>query len=240
MKIAILGYGKMGKEIETILSQIPSVSHFSIDNEEDWNNQADAFLSCNAAIEFSTPATVVQNLKRCIEKKIPVVTGTTGWAQHKTEIINLAKANQTSFMCGSNFSIGANLFFELNRTLAQKIKEQTQYEVSIEEIHHLQKKDKPSGTAIKIAETIMSEINNLSQWHLDDTSTQRNSIPIKALRTGDVFGTHQVLWESEVDSIELIHTAKSRSGFAQGAVKAALWLVDHPGIYNFEDIYKQL
>ena len=240
MKIAIIGYGKMGKEIEVILSQIPSISYLIIDNEEDWNTQADAFSSCDAAIEFSTPATVVQNLKRCIEKQISVVTGTTGWAQHKAEIFDLAKKNHTSLVYGSNFSIGANLFFEVNRLLAQKIKEQTQYTVSIEEIHHLQKQDKPSGTAVTIAETIINEVETLTQWHLEDTAKHSSSIPIKAQRTGDVFGTHKVLWSSEVDTIELIHNAKSRSGFAQGAVKAALWLVTRHGIFNFEEIYKQL
>jgi len=237
MKIAIIGYGKMGKEIEVLLSKTPSVAFFFIDNEEDWNNHTDEFLSCDVAIEFSTPDTVVQNLKRCIEKRIPVVTGTTGWTQHRTEILHLAKTYNTSLIYGSNFSIGANLFFELNRLLAQKIKEQIQYTVSIEEIHHLQKKDKPSGTAITTAETIINEIENLTQWYLDDDSEQGNSIPIKAQRTGDVFGIHKVLWKSEVDSIELIHTAKNRSAFAQGAVKAAFWLVANPGIFNFEEIF---
>jgi len=240
MKIAIIGYGKMGKEIGTLLSQIPSVSFFFIDNEEDWNNQIDAFLNCDVAIEFSTPATVVQNLKRCIEKRIPVVTGSTGWAEYRSEILDLAKVNNASLIYGSNFSIGANLFFELNGLLAQKIKEQTQYAVSLEEIHHIQKKDKPSGTAITIAETIIKEMNNATQWHLDDNSEHTDSIPIKAQRTGEVFGTHKVLWDSYVDSIELIHTAKNRKGFAQGAVKSALWLHTHPGIFKFEDIYKQL
>ena len=240
MKIAIIGYGKMGKEIEFILSKIPNVSCFSIDNEEDWNSKSDEFLSCDVAIEFSTPATVVQNLKYCIEKRIPVVTGTTNWAQYRPEIFDLAKKNQSPLIYGSNFSIGANLFFEVNRLLAQKIGEQTQYEVSIEEIHHLQKKDKPSGTAITTAEIIIDEVNRLAQWHLTDNAKQSDSIPIEAKRIGEVFGTHKILWESEVDMIELTHTAKNRSGFAQGAVKAALWLVNNPGIFKFEDIYKQL
>ena len=240
MKIAIIGYGKMGKEIASILSQIPSISYFLIDNEEDWHTQADAFSTCDVAIEFSTPATVVENLKRCIEKKIPVVTGTTGWAQYKAEILDLAKKNNTSLMYGSNFSIGANLFFELNRLLAQKMKEQAQYTVSIEEIHHTQKKDKPSGTAVTIAETIINEAENLTQWHLDDETIHADSIPIQAQRTGDIFGTHKVLWESDVDSIEIIHTANNRSGFAQGAVKAALWLAENKGVFRFEDVYRQV
>jgi 4-hydroxy-tetrahydrodipicolinate reductase len=240
MNIAIIGYGKMGKEIASLLAQIPSVSSFLIDNEEDWNKQNDALSNCDVAIEFSTPATVVQNLKRCIEKRIPVVTGTTDWGQYRAKIFELAKKNHTSLIYGSNFSIGANLFFELNKLLAQKIKEQPQYSVSIEEIHHTQKKDKPSGTAVTIAETILHETENITQWHLDDASTHSNSIPIRAQRIGDIFGTHKVLWESEVDSIELIHTAHNRSGFAQGAIKAALWLVANPGIFKFEDIYKQV
>ena len=241
MNIAIIGYGKMGKEIEILLSKIPAVSCIIIDNEEDWNIREEAFLHCDVAIEFSTPATVVQNLKRCIEKQIPVVTGTTGWTEHRAEILDLAKENHASLIYGSNFSIGANLFFELNRLLAQTIKEQPQYTVSIEEIHHTQKKDKPSGTAVTIAETIINETENLTQWHLDDGLIHAaGSIPVQTQRTGEVFGIHKVLWESEVDSIEIIHTANNRSGFAQGAVKAALWLAANPGIFKFEDIYRQM
>ncbi len=247
MKIAIIGYGKMGKDIAVLLSQLSYVSLLFIDNEEDWKQHEAVLSNCDVAIEFSTPATVIQNLKRCIEKQIPVVTGTTGWGESLDEIIGLAEANNVSLIYGSNFSIGANLFFDLIASFSKVMKEQEAYSVSIEETHHSQKKDRPSGTAITIAETILHESDNLNEWQLEEEDEEsdniilnKGTIPIKSYRFGDVAGVHCVLWKSVADTIELTHSADNRSGFAQGAIRAAFWLLQHPGIYNFKDIYKQI
>lgn len=237
-KIAILGYGKMGKEIESLLLKRDFEITAIIDNENDWQNQRENFLKSEAAIEFSTPQTAVENARYCITNHIPVVIGTTGWMQYLESLINFAREKETSMIYGSNFSIGANLFFSLNSELAKLMNKQEQYNVSIRETHHIAKKDAPSGTAITIADLLISYLQRKNSWKLD--ALEEDQIKIASLREEDVKGLHEVIYDSPEDTIRLVHEAKSREGFAQGAVKAAEWLIHHPGIYNFNEIYQHL
>ena len=238
MKVTIIGYGKMGKEIEKILLQAGHEVLATIDNDQEWKERLDAFLQSDVAIEFSMPQTVIDNLNRCFEHHIPVVSGTTGWQDRREEVIAHCKALGGSLVYGSNFSIGANLFFAINEVMAKMMNEQSQYEVSIDETHHITKKDAPSGTAITTAQLIMAQLQRKHGWHLDTAAA--DEIAIRAHRVGDAAGIHTVTYTSDEDKIEITHTANSRLGFAQGAVKAAAWLVKNPGIYEFKDIFGQL
>lgn len=236
IKVALLGYGKMGREIEKILQSegLPIVAR--IDNEDDWKNQYDAFRTCDVAIEFSTPATVVKNLYRCFEAQVPVVCGTTGWFQCANDVLKHCRDNGGALIYGSNFSIGANLFFKVNEMTAQLMNNQPQYDVMIEETHHIAKKDAPSGTAISIADIIINQLDRKNGWALADDSDS-NNVNIIAHRIGNETGTHTVQYESSSDRIVLTHKAFSRAIFAQGAVRAAKWLPSHKGIYAFNEIF---
>lgn len=238
LSVAIIGYGKMGKEIETVLNEFHHDISVIIDRPEDWDRFDTRLRESDVAIEFSTPETAFENCKKCIEKHIPVVTGTTGWKEKLDNLLGLAENHESSLIYGSNFSIGANIFFMINKILAHTMDSQPQYDVSIEEIHHKAKKDAPSGTAISIAEIILEEIRRKKDWTLCPES--ESNLSINAIRTGDVTGIHKVEYNSIEDTIELKHTAKSRKGFAWGAVKAAMWLKDHPGRYDFKDIFHYL
>lgn len=239
IKVALIGYGKMGKEIEKILEreQVPIVAR--IDNEEDWERQHDAFLTSDVAIEFSTPATVEANLYRCFDAGIPVVCGSTGWTQHLEEVLAHCRRTSNAFVYGSNFSIGANLFFKINEMVAKLMDSQRQYDVMIEETHHTAKKDAPSGTAIKTAEVIIGQMERKSGWALADDSDAA-AINIVAHRLGNETGTHEVLYQSADDRLTLTHKAFSRAIFADGAVRAARWLPSHKGIYSFDEIFLQV
>jgi 4-hydroxy-tetrahydrodipicolinate reductase len=238
LKIAILGYGKMGKEIEKILLSYSDINILTIDNEEDWKNKWEDFLQSNVAIEFSTPLTAYKNAFRCIQHYIPLVCGTTAWQTQQADLLNYAIENSASFIYGSNFSIGANIFFQINKQLAQIMKNHTNYEPFIEETHHLAKKDKPSGTAICLAELVLQELQHKSSWALDHIG--ENILTVHANREGEHFGIHQLTYTSSEDTIAIAHTAHNRKGFALGAVRAALWLLKHPGIYHFTDIYNHI
>ena len=238
MKVTIIGYGKMGKEIEKVLLQAGHTVVATIDNEQEWEERLNAFLQSDVAIEFSMPQTVIANLKRCFEHHIPVVSGTTGWQDQREEVIAQCKAQNGSLVYGSNFSIGANLFFAINEEMAKMMNEQSQYDVSIDETHHITKKDAPSGTAITTAQLILSHLQRKHGWKLDEASA--DEIAVRAHRVGDAAGIHTVTYTSEEDQIEITHTANSRLGFAKGAVKAAAWLVKNPGIYEFKNIFSQL
>ncbi|MDR2868066.1 MAG: 4-hydroxy-tetrahydrodipicolinate reductase [Bacteroidales bacterium] len=236
-KIAISGYGKMGKIIEELLLQAPQHQIVAIiDNDEDWIQQADALVSADVVIDFTTPQTAIDNLRKYAQQHIPVVCGTTGWYDHLEEIKTLFKAADTSLIYGSNFSIGANLFFKLNEQLAQWMNAQPHYDVTIEETHHTAKLDIPSGTAITIAQIILNQLDRKNSWTLapSDSTTE---ISINAQRISDVNGIHKVVYESDEDTIEICHTAKSRKAFAQGAIKAAEWLLENPGIYDFKKTF---
>ncbi|MBP5556675.1 MAG: 4-hydroxy-tetrahydrodipicolinate reductase [Bacteroidales bacterium] len=236
MKVAILGYGKMGKEIEKVVLREGMNIVARIDNEEDWETQREAFLSSDVAIEFSTPGTVVKNLTRCFEANIPVVCGTTGWTNVEKDILKQCQATSNALIYGSNFSIGANMFFKINDLMAQLMNQQPQYDVTIEETHHIHKKDAPSGTAIAIANIIINQLDRKREWALEDDSDAAD-INIIAHRFGEEAGTHAVKYKSDDDCIILCHKAFNRAIFAQGAVRAARWLVKNRGIYPFYDIF---
>lgn len=226
----------MGKEIEKILHTIPGVSVQAIvDDAGDWDLYFENFLQSDVAIEFSVPSDAYDNCKKCLEHHIPVVTGTTGWHDGQKRLLDEYGERGGSIVYGSNFSIGANLFFLLNKQLAHWMDSQNAYEVRIEETHHLAKKDEPSGTAISLAQLIIGEIERKSSWTKEEIGADK--VAIRSFREGEVTGIHKVRYDSEEDTISLMHTAHNRKGFASGAVKAALWLADHPGIYNFQDIF---
>ena len=248
MNIILLGYGKMGHEIEKIALQRGHNIVATIDNEEDFQNLrfSDSQIlrfsdSDTVAIEFSTPATAYDNIKKCFDMNIPVVCGTTAWYQHFDEIKERCiKENQALFYA-PNFSIGMNIMFMLNRQLA-KITEKYDYKLSLTETHHIHKLDKPSGTAVKLAEDILDNNNNYKSWTLSKCIMHNSQciidgeLPIEAIREGDVFGIHEVKAESDCDIIQLRHEAFSRKGFATGAVIAAEFLLGKKGIYTMNDL----
>ena len=229
MKIALLGYGRMGKEIEKIALQRGHEIVIKSSGKE-----AYTITDAEIAIDFSIPSVAFDNITNCINHKIPVVSGTTGWLDRYNEVTNLCEKKAGAFIYASNFSLGVNIFFELNKQLAKMMKNLDQYNVGIEEIHHTQKLDAPSGTAITLAEGIID--NSLkTSWTLDG-NTENNTIPISALRIPEVPGTHTISYQSMVDSINIKHTAHNRQGFAFGAVIAAEWLVDKTGVFSMENV----
>jgi len=231
MKIALLGYGKMGKTIERLATQKKHSIVFRSSGTSSEGNMADA----EVALEFSTPGTAVENITLCLENNIPVVSGTTGWLDQYPEVLKICERRNGSFVYASNFSIGVNLFFNLNEHLAGLMKLWTEYNVAIEEIHHTQKKDAPSGTAITIAEGILKH-SEKDQWKLD--SADKNDLNISAKRINDVKGTHIVNYFSELDTLSIKHEAHSRDGFALGAILAAEWLIGKKGVFTMKDVLK--
>ncbi len=230
MKIALVGYGKMGKIIDGIATNRGHeiVARLSQTPTKETLNDADV------VIEFSQPEVAFNNIKTCLENKIPVVCGTTGWLERKPEIEKIALDNDTAFLYGSNFSLGVNLFFALNENLAKLMhKFNKDYTCQLEEIHHVHKKDAPSGTAISVAEGIIKN-SDFTSWKLDET--QGAELGINAIREDEVPGTHSVYYRSEVDEIEIKHTAFSRNGFALGAVIAAEWLPDKKGNFGMKEV----
>ncbi|WP_313578268.1 4-hydroxy-tetrahydrodipicolinate reductase [Chishuiella sp.] len=230
MKIALVGYGKMGKAIEEILIQrghdvVLKISRTPLPEE---------LKNVEVAIEFSRPEYAFDNLKVLLENKIPTICGTTGWLDKQDEINKFTLENNTGFIYASNFSLGVNLFFDLNEKLAKMMsKYRNEYQINLEEIHHTQKLDAPSGTAITIAEGIIEQTSYTS-WSLDQKAD--DIIPIEAKRIENVPGTHIVQYNSEIDTIEISHTAHSRKGFALGAVIAAEWIFDKKGIFSMKDV----
>jgi 4-hydroxy-tetrahydrodipicolinate reductase len=232
MKIALFGYGKMGKEIEQIALQRGHEIVLKIKGTEEYDiSQADI------AIDFSIPNVALSNIVSCFRNNVPVISGTTGWLDDFDKAIDVCKENNGSFIYASNFSIGVNIFFELNKQLAKMMNSQKEYSINVEETHHTKKLDTPSGTAITLAEGI---INNTSKrdWQLKERQTQINAgtIPIEAKRILDIPGTHIISYESQIDSIKIKHTAHNRKGFALGAIIAAEWLNNKIGIYTMKDV----
>ncbi len=234
MNTLIIGYGKMGKEVENCLSALKHNIAGIVDNEEELNNFS---AKADVAIEFSTPQSVVSNLLWCFEKKIPVVTGTTGWFKHLNYIIEKCKQQNSAILWGSNFSIGMNIFFILNNSLSKIMNIFEQYKPSITEIHHIHKLDKPSGTALTLADTLINNISRINSWQMKDEQPEKNVVSINAVRQGEIFGNHEVIFESEYDIISIEHIAKSRRGFAFGAIAAAQWLMNKQGIFSFTDVF---
>ena len=229
MKIALLGYGKMGQVIERIALER---GHEIVLKKDEFNTY-DGLSTADVAIDFSVPAAAVSNISSCFHANVPVVSGTTGWLEHYDEMIALCEEKKGGFISSSNFSLGVNLFFEFNEYLSKIMSQFDHYKVDMEEIHHDQKLDAPSGTAISLARGII-ENSNYSNWTL--AKPKENEIHIEAIRTGTVPGTHTVTYNSEVDSIEIKHTAHNREGFALGAVIAAEWLAGKQGVFTMKDV----
>ncbi|EDP70284.1 dihydrodipicolinate reductase [Flavobacteriales bacterium ALC-1] len=229
MKIALLGYGRMGKNIEAIAldrNHIISLKASSTTTDFDFNNT-------DVAIDFSLPSTAVTNIKQAIDAGVPVISGTTGWLDQYDNVLDYCKSKNGTFLYASNFSLGVNIFFEINKRLSQLMSDFPDYSTEIEEIHHTKKLDAPSGTAITLAEQII-ENTNYNNWTLDKATSDK--IHIDAKRIIDVPGTHEITYNSEIDSISIKHTAHNRQGFALGAVIAAEWIKDKKGVFSMKDV----
>jgi len=236
MKVLLIGYGKMGKTIESILKEKGHSVPYICDKDTNCSLEEIKKGAVDVAIEFTEPGAAFNNIKACLEKGIPVVSGTTGWLEKRVEIEDLCHEKRGAFFYASNYSLGVNLFFELNRQLAELMNKYPEYNVSIEEVHHTQKKDKPSGTAITLAEGIINRHDGKSDWKLSDDRPSEKDIAITAIREPEVPGTHTIRYSSEADMIEIKHTAHSRKGFAEGAVRAAEWIVGKIGIFSMKDL----
>ena len=235
MNIALIGYGKMGKTIEQVAVERGHLVKLKIDlhNLDDFNQKN--FENIDAAIEFTGPHTAYNNIIKCIELGKPIVSGSTGWLNRLTDVESACNDKQGSFIYASNFSVGVNIFFEVNKKLAELMKGKDQYDVAIKEIHHTQKKDAPSGTAITLAEHILSNNTSKSSW-VNDTPTSKNQLFIKSERIDPYPGLHEVTYSSSIDEIQIIHNAHSRDGFALGAVLAAEYIAERKGIFTMKDV----
>ena len=225
----------MGHIVEKVLLERRHEIVAVIDNEEDWRRLDIEFRKAEVAIDFSEPSAAVPNMLRAFEAKVPIVVGTTGWLDCLDEMSEKCAASGGKLVYSANFSIGVNIFFKINKMLAQLMNKQDRYHVTMEETHHIHKKDAPSGTAIHLAQDIIHEVEALQGWQLTPCDNTRVVLPVTAIREGEVPGTHVVTWSSPEDDIEIRHTAHGREGFARGAVHAAEWLVLQPaGVYPFE------
>jgi 4-hydroxy-tetrahydrodipicolinate reductase len=229
MKIALLGYGKMGKVIE----QIALERGHEIVLRKGGNDSFEGLEKADVAIDFSIPTAAITNISECINRGIPVVSGTTGWLENYHEIENLCIEKNAAFIYGSNFSLGVNLFFEVNDYLSKIMAKFNQYNVSMEEIHHTQKLDKPSGTAISLANAIINNTDK-NNWSIENPSSDDVFIDVK--RIENVPGTHSVFYTSDEDTIEIKHTAHNRNGFAFGAIIASEWLIGKKGVFTMKDV----
>jgi len=229
MNIALLGYGKMGKVIEGIATQRGHSIVLKVTSED-----KDYSLSgVDVAIDFSTPNSAIENITKCLTHSIPVISGTTGWLDNYDKIVELCHEKNGTFLYASNFSLGVNIFFELNKTLSKLMEGLPQYKVSVEEIHHTQKMDAPSGTAITLADEIIKN-SQYTSWTLD--APKNDQIGIAAKRVENVPGTHDINYDSNVDSIQIKHTAHNREGFALGAVIASEWIYGKKGLFNMKHV----
>ncbi|MEI6455415.1 MAG: 4-hydroxy-tetrahydrodipicolinate reductase [bacterium] len=235
MKIALLGYGKMGQEIEKMAIKRGHDISLILDNIENWEERGHLLRECEIGIDFSTSDSVVDIIYRCFEANIPVVTGTTGWHDDQDRVFQECQRQGKTLFYATNFSIGVNIFFELNRFLSSQMSRWHEYEISIEETHHVHKQDAPSGTAIVLANDIIRNIERKEKW-VKEISENPEEIEIKSYRTENIPGTHIVRYESEIDSIEIIHTAKNRRGFALGALLAAEWVIGQKGVFFMKDM----
>ncbi|MBS1593098.1 MAG: 4-hydroxy-tetrahydrodipicolinate reductase [Bacteroidetes bacterium] len=236
MKIALIGYGKMGKAIEQVILDQQRGDEIIIIGRKDLT--VENLRRADVAIEFTEPDAAIGNISLCLDAGVPVVVGTTAWLDKLPEVTSEVKARNGSLFYAPNFSIGVNIFFEINRRLAAIMQQQPQYEVAIEEIHHTEKKDAPSGTAIRAAEVILAELSRKKGWALAGAEPAAAAAPllITAKREPHVPGTHIVTYSSIVDEIQLIHQAHTRRGFAEGAVMAARWLVGRKGVFEMKDM----
>jgi 4-hydroxy-tetrahydrodipicolinate reductase len=238
MKIALLGYGKMGKEIEkTALERKHEiVLKIDIDNVQDLNTGK--LKNIDVAIDFSLPDCAFPNIMKCFEAGTPIVCGTTGWLEKFNEVVNYCKQNKKTLFYASNYSIGVNIFFRVNKYLAEMMNRFPGYEVEMQEIHHIHKLDAPSGTAITLAQGIIEKIDRKGKWELNNQGSPE-SLKINAIREGEVPGTHIIEYDSAVDIIEIKHSAKSRKGFALGAVLAAEFIIGKTGYFNMDNLMNE-
>jgi 4-hydroxy-tetrahydrodipicolinate reductase len=234
MKIILLGYGKMGKVIEQVALQRGHqiASRIDIDNQQELDT-----AQGDVVIEFSHPDGAVENISRCLRRNLPVVCGTTGWLSRKSEIEELCHQTKGTFFYASNYSLGVNIFFKLNEYLAAMMEKFPAYDVTMEETHHAEKKDAPSGTAITLAEGVIRNIHRKKSWVNQKTTVSENLV-IESFRIGQVPGTHAVQYRSPIDDIEIKHTAHSREGFGLGAVMVAEWILDKKGILGMDDYFR--
>jgi len=229
MKIGLFGYGKMGKMIEQIAQDR---GHTIVAKIDDPSQDID-YQSMDVAIDFSTPEAAFDNITNCFKNNVPVISGTTGWLDRYSEAIKICEEHKSAFIYASNFSLGVNIFFELNKQLAKMMAGLEQYKVAMEEIHHTQKLDAPSGTGITLAEGVI-ENTSYKKWELDKSGDK--IIPIKSIREGMVPGTHSITYQSTVDTIKIKHEAHNREGFALGAVIASEWIQGKAGIFSMKDV----
>lgn len=239
MKIALLGYGKMGKEIESIANQRGHEVVVKFDKEEDWLADKEQLEGVDVAIEFTAPNSVVKNIFKCFDADVPVVVGTTGWMGQLDHVKEICREHNKTLFYASNFSIGVNLFFKMNEMLAKMMTDHEEYEVSIDETHHTEKLDSPSGTAIRLADDIADNMERKDLWVKGDAS-KTYEIGVHSHRIDQTPGTHVVRYTSEIDDIEIKHVAKSRVGFAKGAVLAAEWVNGRKGLYTMDDLLKDV
>ncbi len=244
MKIALLGYGKMGKAIEKIAIAKGHEIVYKVNLENAYDFMSVSLQNVDVAIDFSMPSAAVENILKCFHAKVPIIVGTTGWYDQFDQIKEQCLNEGQSMVYSSNFSIGVNIFFKLNKILAKMMNAQDDYDVRIEEIHHTEKKDYPSGTAITLAKQITDELDSKTDYkgrlifneNNPSQSVKDHEILIESRRIGDVTGDHKVIYESMIDEIEIVHKAKSRYGFAKGAVLAAEWIQGKKGLFTMEDI----
>ncbi|RIH64761.1 4-hydroxy-tetrahydrodipicolinate reductase [Mariniphaga sediminis] len=237
MKLALIGYGKMGKEIEKIAVSRGHKIELIIDIDNPHDLTVENLRKCEAAIEFTIPDSAVDNYFKCFAAGIPVVSGTTGWLDRREEVYQKCREMNGTFFYASNFSIGVNLFFELNRTLARLMASRPEYKPEMTEVHHVHKLDAPSGTAISLAEDLIEILPGIEGWTDSDKAGEKQ-ILVKSEREGEVPGTHTLKYESEVDFIEITHSAKNRKGLAFGAVLAAEYSLEKKGILSMKEILK--
>ncbi len=235
LDIAIIGYGKMGKAIEKHALTHQHNVIVTIDNEEEWESRGEKLAQCDAAIEFTTPEAAPENIQRCFERDVPVVTGSTGWDHLLPEVVQRCNQKGQTLFYASNFSIGVNLFFELNKRLAQMLANMKAYRPGITETHHTEKLDAPSGTAISLANEIIAARDDIRKWADADNNPPDDILPVKSYRKENVTGTHEVTYDSDIDSIEIKHTAHTRRGFAEGAILAAQWIQNKKGVFTMKD-----
>ncbi|MDB4905043.1 MAG: 4-hydroxy-tetrahydrodipicolinate reductase [Mucilaginibacter sp.] len=246
MKIALLGYGKMGRIIEKIAIDRKHQVVLKIDHDNQHELTAENLQMADAVIEFSTPASVISNIEHCFNARVPIVVGTTGWYNELQQVKQQCEQSGNSLIYATNFSVGVNIFFHVNRMLAKLMNNYPYYDVQVEEIHHTQKLDSPSGTGITIAEGIIANLDSKKEWvnvlttdeaETADENIKSDQLLIESLRINNVPGTHTVIYDSEVDMIEFKHTAHNRNGFALGAVMAAEWIQNKKGFHSVEDMF---
>ena len=235
MNIALIGYGKMGKMIEEVAVDAGHSISLIIDHDNQHDLNESNCRSIDVAVEFTTPHTAFQNIQKCINLRLPVVSGSTGWNSELPEAAAYCRAHGGTFLHSSNFSIGVNIFFELNKKLARLMSRQAAYAVALREIHHTQKKDAPSGTAVTLAEQVLQELEGKRSW-VNGPTTSPEELSIISERIDPAPGTHHVIYSSEIDSIEIVHTAHNRKGFAKGAVLAAEFVATRKGVFTMEDV----